>query len=102
MPRVVQNCMPITNYYPIEEAELIRLRDVADWNSFESYSAQTARATKHLTGRFLDRCELNLGSLVTTGKFEAQNQQGVVYHQDVFKIDTYTPATLFSDLANST
>src|SRR5262245_61028254 len=40
------------DYYAIEEAELIRLRDVADWNNFESYSSQTARATQHLTTRF--------------------------------------------------
>lgn len=89
------------DHYDITEEELVNLRDAGKWDDFENYDAQAARGTQHLTGRFLDRCELSSAQIITTGGFTAVNAQGVVYHQDVFDVPQYTPGTLFSDLNNS-
>lgn len=87
--------------YPIGENELINLREAGTWNDFENYSSQAARGAQHLNTRFLDRAEYSIGQLITTGGYTAQNVQGITYYQQIFDIPSYTPSTLFSDLANS-
>ena len=89
------------DHYVISEQELIDLREVADWEDFESYDEQAARGAEHLTRRFLDRCEYSIGQLITTGGYVAQSEQGVNYVQQIFDLPQYTPATLFNDLTNS-
>ena len=89
------------DFYTITEQELTDLRDAGKWDDFENYDSQAARGTQHLTRRFLDRCEFSIASLLTTGGFQAANAQGVIYHQDVFNVPSFTPPVLFSDLVNS-
>ena len=88
--------------YVIGENELVRQREIGDWETFENADSQMARATEHLTERWLNRAEKNVADLLTTGGFTVVNPQGVSYHQDVFNVRQYTPGTLFDDLTNST
>src|SRR5581483_727055 len=70
------------DHYDVTEQELVDLRDAGKWDDFENYDAQAARGTQHLTKRFLDRCELSVAQLITTGGFTAVDAAGVTKHQD--------------------
>ena len=89
------------DHYTVTEQELENLRNAGTWDDFESYDKQAARATQHLTRRFLDRCEYSIAQIITTGGYTATSAQGVNYVQQIFQIQQYTPNTLFNDLANS-
>jgi hypothetical protein len=89
------------DHWMITEEELVNLRDAGTWDDFASYATQAARGTQHLTQRFLDRCEYSIAQMMLTGGFTAADASGVIKHRDLFNVPSYTPATLFSDLANS-
>lgn len=89
--------------YVITEADLVKLREVADWNTIYSYQKHMADASELLMERFLNRVELSCAQIMTTGGFTAGNvATGQQFHQDVYNITQFTPGTLFSDAANST
>lgn len=89
------------DHWTITEQELVDLRDVGSWDDFDNYSEQSARGVQHLTQRFLDRCEYSIAQTFLTGGFTAADSSGVTKHRDLFNVPSYTPGTLFSDLANS-
>jgi hypothetical protein len=88
--------------YQITEQDLENLRDVGSWTEFDSEGDHTTRAQTWLNERFLDRVEKNIWDILLTGTFEAATVQGTPIMTPVFEIDSRTPGTLFSDLANST
>lgn len=90
------------DHYTIEEDQLVALREVGDWQLFQAIPDQMAKASEHLVDRYLNRLELSIGTLLTTGGFTAGNvKTGQTYHQEVYNLQQFTPGVLFSDLANS-
>ena len=87
--------------WTIDEEELVNLRDSGKWDDFKNYTAQAAAGTEHLTKRFLDRVELSISQIIMSGAFTAADKSGAIKDRQVFNVPQYTPATLFSDLANS-
>lgn len=104
-PGVNQTRIPPGYYgdnFVITEADLINLRQIANWNELRSYSDQMNEASELLTERYLNRVQLSCAQILTTGGYTAGNNlTGQQFHQDVFPIRQFTPSPLFSDLTNS-
>lgn len=90
------------DHWSIDETELIRLRDVGTWDTMKSYEKHLSEATEILTERFLNRVELSIASIITTGGFQVQNLAGEQKHQGVYNIPQFTPSILWDQLSTST
>lgn len=85
----------------IDEAELTRRRQYGTYDQVMDISDLTGKADLKLQQRELDRIELIVWTLLTTGSFAVANEAGVL-HTDVFPLLTFTASPAWSTTATAT
>jgi|SRR5215471_4535415 len=86
----------------IDEAEMTMRRAWGSINTPVNLTDLVAKANSRLLGREVDRKEVTLWLLLTTGTFSVQGPTGAIVHTDIFPLQTMTPTTAWSNRATST
>jgi hypothetical protein len=86
----------------IDERELTMRRQIGTWDSAVNISDLVMVAQDQLLGRRLDRIELIVWTLLTTGVFSVSTADGVIAHTDRFNIQTYTAVVPWGTVATAT
>lgn len=86
----------------IDERELTTRRQQATWDTPVNISDLVMVAQDQLLGRRLDRIELIVWTLLTTGFFSVSTVDGVIAHTDRFNIQTFTATVPWATFATAT
>lgn len=89
-------------FMPIDEEELTLRRQPGSIDQNIDLTDITGMKQMQLLGRRLDRIELNIWTLLTTGTFSVANAQGAVLHTDTYPILTYTAGVTWATSATAT
>jgi hypothetical protein len=86
----------------IDESEMTIRRQFGTVNTPVQLTDLVTRAAARLLGREVDRKEVNLWTLLTTGTFSVTGPTGAIVHTDIFPLQTMTPTTPWSTKATAT
>lgn len=86
----------------IDERELTLRRQAGTWDQPVSINDLVMVAQDQLLGRRLDRIELIVWTLLTTGTFAVANADGSIMHTDRFNIQTFTATVPWATFATAT
>lgn len=86
----------------IDERELTTRRQQGSWDQPVNISDLVMVAQDQLLGRRLDRIELIVWTLLTTGFFSVSTADGVLAHTDRFNIQTFTSVVPWATVATGT
>ncbi len=90
-------------FIPLEERELTKRRAFGTMGSKMDIGDMVMEAEEQLTQRFLDRVEVTIWSLISTGAFTVVSPQtGATLHTDVFPINTFSAIVPWSTYATAT
>lgn len=87
-------------FQQIDEAELTRRRQLGTFGTPINVADLVGMGQRHLLVRELDRIELIVWTLLTTGTFAVSNEQGIL-HTDTFPILTFTADPAWSTVATA-
>jgi hypothetical protein len=87
---------------PLDEQELTTRAREGTWADPIRLDDMVAYAHEHLLQRELDRIELILWTLLSTGTFSVSNAAGSVTHTDSYSVQTYSAAVAWGTSATST
>jgi hypothetical protein len=86
----------------IEEDELTRRRKIGTFGDTVDLSELILDRQQELTVAEINRIKLICWTLATTGTFSTYDERGNLSHTDEFPLQTFTPATAWSNLTSST
>lgn len=89
-------------YSEIDERELTIRRQYGTYGTPINISDLVMQAQDQLLGRRLDRIELLIWTLLTTGSFSVLGPDGAIFHQDSYSLQTFTASPSWATVATAT
>jgi len=86
----------------LDEQELTERRKLGTFGTPIEISDLVGIAQRKLLQREMDRMEVIVATLLTTGTFSVSSPTGGTIHTDMFNIGTFTASPAWTDLVNST